>query len=232
MATNGITTAGAPGVTQYALHRTFNRKLAFLCTADYRAYLHWLLEYSRKFQVRFHAWVLMDSEVHLLATAARAELLALLLRALAGQYTRHFNLLHGQSGLLWQTSSHGCRVEADSWIRDCYRYIELNPVRADVVQRATDYRWSSCRSNALGRNTALCSPHPGYLRLAQDQAARQMAYRALLSEGVPERVSLEIRDCIVQNRSLGAGTHKVGAGPPDCVDMIAASVGLPLHFGR
>jgi hypothetical protein len=58
-------------------------------------------------------------------------------------------------------------IEADTYLLACQRYIELNPVRASMVSVPGDYRWSSHRANALGRQDSMVTPHPLYQGLAR-----------------------------------------------------------------
>ena len=61
----------------------------------------------------------------------------------------------------------------------CYRYIELNPVRASLTTRADQYQWSSYRANATGEHSELLTPHHEYLRLGSTREERQAVYRDL-----------------------------------------------------
>ena len=76
----------------------------------------------------------------------------------------------------------------------CYRYIELNPVRAAMVNQPKDYRWSSYPSNALGKATSLITPHEEYLRLGRDEPSRLEAYRALFKAHLDDETIGQIRN--------------------------------------
>ena len=67
----------------------------------------------------------------------------------------------------------------------CYRYIELNPVKAGLVDRPEAYRWSSYAVNALGDPSDWLLPHPTYLALGEDAGERQLAYRTIFREPIP-----------------------------------------------
>lgn len=85
----------------------------------------------------------------------------------------------------------------------CYRYIELNPVRADMVSHPRDYRWSSHRANAEGTNDPLVAPHPEYLRLGQTAPERHTAYRALFTAHLDPQHLAAIRTATNGNYALG-----------------------------
>jgi putative transposase len=67
---------------------------------------------------------------------------------------------------VWEGRFRSCLAQSEEYVLACYRYIELNPVRANMVHRPEDYRWSSYRANALGKRHELIEPHEQYLRLA------------------------------------------------------------------
>jgi putative transposase len=88
----------------------------------------------------------------------------------------------------------------------CQRYIELNPVRARMVDQPEHYPWSSYQINALGHDSPLIKPHPAYLRLHHDTVARQAAYRALCEDVLPAQLIAQIRSASNGNRPLGNAT--------------------------
>jgi len=85
----------------------------------------------------------------------------------------------------------------------CQRYIELNPVRADMVAHPAEYRWSSYRANAQGEADALVRPHSLYEALGRDAASRQAAYRELFRYEPEPGLVDEIRRATNGNYALG-----------------------------
>lgn len=78
-----------------------------------------------------------------------------------------------------------CLVDTESYLLRCYRYIELNPVRAHMVGAAADYPWSSYARNAQGLANSLIHPHPCYLSLGTNESDRCATYRALVEQAIP-----------------------------------------------
>jgi len=109
-----------------------------------------------------HAYALMGSHVHLLATPARRDAASRMMRELGAR-----------TGALDATP-----VIAARYLLACMRYIELNPVRAGLVYQPSAYRWSSHRANALGLADPLLTPHATYYALGRTPAERHAAYRA------------------------------------------------------
>ena len=91
------------------------------------------------------------------------------MQTLGRRYVRYVNHTYRRSGTLWEGRYHASLVQGDRYLLTCYRYIELNPVRADITDYPADYRWSSYPCNALGKRDPLIEPHEDYLRLGRNR---------------------------------------------------------------
>jgi putative transposase len=147
------------GIPQHIVQRGNNRQVCFNGDEDMAAYANWLKEFSVKFQVDIHAWVFMTNHVHLLATPRIENGISKMMQSLGRQYVRYFNYTYKRSGTLWEGRFKSCVIQSADYLLKCYRYIELNPVRASMVNYPDEYRWSSYHANALGVESALCTPH-------------------------------------------------------------------------
>ncbi len=175
-----------PGVPQHITQRGNNRQTCFFADRDYRLYLDLLKEASRKHHCQVHAYVLMTNHVHLLVTPSTPTGVSLLIRDLGRDYVRTINKTHCRSGTLWEGRFKSSLVDSDRYCLVCYRYIELNPVRAKMVKRPEEYPWSSFRSNALGDIDALLSPHSVWLALDCDDQSRRKRYIGLFNTTLEE----------------------------------------------
>jgi putative transposase len=110
---------------------------------------------------------------------------------------------HGRTATLWEGRYKSTLVDADTYLLTVYRYIELNPVRAGMVDHASEYPWSSYRSNALGKAIQLILPHPQYQQLGKSAQERQRAYRSLFKGRMPERNLAAIREATNKAWTLG-----------------------------
>ena len=196
------------GVPEHIIQPGNNRQVCFACEEDFAAYAHWLRQYSDAFGVHVHAWVFMTNHVHLLCTASDAKGISLMMQSLGRRYVRYFNGQYRRSGTLWEGRFKSCLVQEEHYILAGYRYIEMNPVRAGMVTSPSDYHWSSYASNALGKASALCHPHPSYLALAAKEAERQQAYRDLFQSEVSKAMLLDIRNAIKSGMALGSERFK------------------------
>ena len=192
-----------PGYPHHVIQRGNNRQPIFVAAEDFGRMLALLSEYASQFQVAIHAYVLMDNHFHLLATPETAEGLPKMMQAVGRSYVRYFNDHHGRSGTLWEGRFRSCLTQAETYLLACQRYIELNPVRADMVAHPAEYRWSSYRANAQGEEDALVRPHPLYEALGRDAARRQAAYRELFRYELEPGLVDEIRRATNGNYALG-----------------------------
>jgi len=101
------------------------------------------------------------------------------MKSLGQRYVQYVNRVYRRSGTLWEGRFRLCPVQEEGYLLGCQRYIELNPVRANMVAHPAEYRWSSYRANAQDEADALVQPHPLYLALGSDAEILQDAYREL-----------------------------------------------------
>lgn len=183
-----------PGVALHIIQRGNNRAACFGQDADYLTYLGYLRHLSSKYRCDVHAYCLMTNHVHLLVTPSAAGACAVLMRDLGRCYVRYFNRRYGRTGTLWEGRFRSCVAESSDYVLACYRYIELNPVRARMADHPSGYLWSSYAINAGMRSDPLIRAHVEFLALALDAEARHAAYRALFDQGFDERLQQSIRD--------------------------------------
>lgn len=162
-----------PGMPQHLIQRGNNRQVCFNLDEDMAAYAHWLHDYAVRHRVAIHAWVFMTNHVHLLVTPETTDGLSRLMQSLGRHYVRHYNQRYRRSGTLWEGRFKSCLVQTEDYLLQCYRYIELNPVRAGMVNDPAEYPWSSYRCNALGVESRLLTLHDEYLKLGREPVERQ-----------------------------------------------------------
>ena len=192
-----------PGVPLHIVQRGNNRQATFRCSTDYRSYLAALEECSRQYSVDVHAYVLMTNHVHLLVTAYDAPCASRLMQQVGRKYVSYFNKSCGRTGSLWEGRFRSSPICTERYLFACYRYIELNPVRAGLVPTPGDYRWSSYRCNALGEPHGWLRPRPEWVALGCDVSERCRRYRRLFDEVTPENSDQAIRVALRKGRAVG-----------------------------
>jgi putative transposase len=193
----------APGMPQHVIQRGNNRSPTFLSESDYRYYLECLEEACRRWYCQVHAYVLMTNHVHLLLTPTTNDGVSRVMQTVGRRVVQRFNKAHARTGTLWEGRYKATIVEDDRYLFTCYRYIELNPVRAGLVVWPRDYRWSSHAANALGRRSSLVVPHAKYNDLGPDPVSRRAAYRALFAELLTDTDLETIREATNKGWALG-----------------------------
>lgn len=212
-----------PEVPIHIIQRGNNRQACFYTPEDYSFYLEWLTEYAGKAGCRIHGYVLMTNHVHLLLSSSKTEGPGKLMKALGQRDVQYVNRHYRRSGSLWEGRFRSCLVQEEAYLLACHRYIELNPVRADMVRHPADYPWSSYRINGQGEPSELIKPHPLYEALGKDDAERQAAYRQLFRHKLDSDVMDVIRSATHGNYALGDERF---------ADQISAAIGRRASRGR
>lgn len=190
-------------VPLHIVQRGHNREPCFFGEEDYQAYLHWLGEALVKEQCALHAYALMTNHVHLLITPERSDAVPRVIIALGRRYVQYINTTYRRTGTLWDSRYKSSLIQAETYLLACQRYIELNPVRAAMVDDPAHYRWTSYRHNALGQASPYLTPHPLYLAIGRGDTERQAAYRDLFRAQLDNKAIDDIRLALNQNQPLG-----------------------------
>jgi len=197
------------GIPWHIVQRGNNHAPCFFDTQDYFTYLQYLTQYSGELDCAIHAYVLMTNHVHLLLTPATVEGPARLMKHVGQRYVQHINKRHARSGTLWQGRFHSCLTQTEHYVLCCYRYIELNPVRAGMVAHPREYRWSSYRCNAEGNANPLITPQGEFLQLGLSADERRSAYRELFEVSPTADRLEEIRLATAGNTALGSAKFQM-----------------------
>jgi putative transposase len=194
-----------PNTPLHIIQRGNNRQACFYADEDYRFYLDWLVEHAAKTGCQVHAYVLMTNHVHLLISAPSADAPGALMKAQGQRYVQYVNRTYRRSGTLWEGRYRSCLTQDETYLLACQRYIELNPVRAEMVAHPAEYRWSSYRANAQGEPDGLVTPHMLFEALGPTAEMQQAAYRELFGCALEPGLVDEIRRATNGNFALGNG---------------------------
>jgi len=197
-----------PDVAVHIVQRGNNRNACFRADGDYLVYLAHLRHLARKQQCEVHAYCLMTNHVHLLLTPSATDSCAVLMRDLGRCYVRYFNRRYARTGTLWEGRFRSCIAESSRYVLACYRYIELNPVRAGMVGLPGMYPWSSHNVNSGVHADAMVKPHDEFLALAADPNARRAAYLKLFEESFEQGLLRSIRDATNGGYPLASDAFK------------------------
>lgn len=191
------------GVPLHIIQRGNNRQRCFLADADYLVYLGMLHKAAQLASCSVHAYVLMSNHVHVLATPDKDESAARMMKSVGERYVRYFNKRYERTGTLWDGRYKSCPVHDETYLMVCYRYVELNPVRAGMVEDPLHYRWSSYHANAFGARDDLIVTHTLYQALGNNHFEREVAYRELVLEAIGADQVDNLRDATNHNYACG-----------------------------
>jgi putative transposase len=193
-----------PGIPQHIVQRGNDRKACFAGELDYLRYRQDLGDAATRSECAIHAYVMMTNHVHLLVTPAAAGAASEMMQALGRRYVGYFNTRYRRTGTLWEGRFKACLVDSERYLLTCYRYVELNPVRARMVTAPESYRWSSYSCNAMGADDWLVTPHAAYLALGKTRETRCSAYADLVAQGLSDSQAQEVKQYLHQQRALGS----------------------------
>lgn len=197
-----------PGYAQHIVQRGNNKQATFVTIDDYAVYLDKLKLYSKEFNVDVHAFCLMTNHVHLLLTPHLKQGISKLMQSLGRYYVRYFNQTYKRTGTLWEGRYKSTLVDSEHYFLAVCRYIELNPVKANMVELPHQYPWSSFHHNAGSRKANLITEHSCYLALGNTEKARAMKYRTLFDNQLSDAESLEIKSATDNAWVLGSKKFK------------------------
>ena len=186
------------------MQRGHDRQPVFVERDDYAYYLANMAEAQATYDLQLHAYCLMTNHVHLLLSPRdQAAAVSAFVRVLAARQTRYVNKRERRTGTLWEGRFKASPVDSAAYLLACYRYIELNPVRAGMVASPRDYEWSSYRHNSGEERLDWLESHAEFQALGSHQAARASSYRKLVGEGLSCEDSETIRTALKRNQVTG-----------------------------
>lgn len=187
----------------HIIQRGNNGQRIFIDNADYLFYLSTLKEACLKCQCQLHAYVLMDNHVHLLVSPTQTTGISDLMHYVGCVYVRYFNDAHQRTGTLWEGRFKSVLIDSEQYLLTCYCYIELNPVRAQMVTHPKQYQWSSYRCNGQGDDADLITPHSLYLDIDDNKSERLKFYQELIQRGLDSTIAEAIRVATYKGTVLG-----------------------------
>lgn len=158
-----------PNYPHHITQRGNRRQNVFFCEEDYREYLNLISHWCREEGVSIWGYCLMTNPVHLIVTPKEGSNLSRAIGESHRRYTRYINFREGWRGYLWQGRFSSFPME-ESYLIAAAAYVELNPVRANMVSEAWDYRWSSVHAHIAGKSDGIIEVEP-LLQLVGDWKA-------------------------------------------------------------
>ena len=197
-----------PDIPCHVIQRGNNREASFFSDQDYQFYLECLYEASQRYGLLVHAYVLMTNHVHLLMTPLNKDSISLTMQSLGRRYVQYINKEYRRTGTLWESRHKSSLVDEDNYLLKCMKYIELNPVRANMVKHPKEYRWSSYLCNGNNGYNKLISCHEIYKSLGANSKTRAEAYRSLFENELDQADINMIRNAALFSMPTGNSRFK------------------------
>lgn len=166
--------------TYHVINRGNKKETVFNGAKEYLYFIKLLKEYSERFDLKIYHWVLMPNHYHLLLEIDEPERISSCMAGLNRSYTCYYHKTYLTSGFLWQGRFKLQPVQKGEYLLACGRYIERNPVRANMVSQAQDYLFSSARFYCLGEQDGITTESPIFGEFGQDINLRRIAYKEFL----------------------------------------------------
>jgi putative transposase len=193
-----------PGCPHHIVQRGHNRNTVFVADEDYQFYLENLFEWKVKLGIKVYAWCLMTNHVHLIVEPGNdASTISALMKRLAGRQSAFVNKLEKRTGSLWDGRFKASPIQRDEYMLSCIRYVEMNPVRANMVAGPRQYRWSSYRERMGLENKERLDLDQMYLSLADSEDARRARYKEYVRQGISDKEIKLIRNSLQRNKLTG-----------------------------
>lgn len=215
------------GELHHLMQRGHNRQSVFADDRDREAYLVMLREAAHLYGVAIHAYVLLDVEVHLLATPREAGSLSRLMQSLGRRYVAGFNRRHGRTGTLWEGRFRTGLIDGLSLGAQALAHVETLPVRAGLTGGAGEWPWSSAAHHLGRRRDPIVTEHPAYWSLGNTPFERELAHAHQLRDGVSGEQAEHFERAVFQGRVVGSAAFCAQVAARVAIPVLPRPIGRP-----
>ncbi|MDX9715518.1 MAG: transposase [Dissulfurispiraceae bacterium] len=164
--------------TYHILTRGNNRQIVFKEDSDYEKYTDIIIKYKNKYSFKLYHYVLMTNHIHLvMEPSQKGGELSQIMKGINLSYAQYYKNKYKHIGHFWQDRYKSVIISKDKYLLACGSYVELNPVRAKIAQDPKEYKWSSYKAYAYGKQDPITDRHPIYEQLSDDETERRQKYR-------------------------------------------------------
>lgn len=206
------------GIPHHITQRGNRKENVFFGNQDRKLYLRWLSEYCYRHEMEVLAYCLMTNHVHLVMIPSTAEGLHLTLKPLHTRYAQYVNKNQGWNGRLWQGRFFSSPMD-ESYTWWTIKYVELNPVRAGMVEKAEDYPWSSAAPHCGLRQDSVITSN----RVWNTKFKSIENWSDWLSSGIEQETEQQIRAKVRKGLPCGS---------PSFIESLEKIIGQSLKVKR
>ena len=174
--------------TYHVMIRGNNRNEIFHSEEDFEKFPEIVKENKKKFRIKIYHYALMNNHAHLIINSPTGTILSNTMKRINIMYTKYYRKKHGGIGHFFQDRFKSFLIQDGTYLLECGRYVELNPVRAGTVKECPgEYKWSSYRVYGEGKKDKIVNMNPEYEGLSDDKEARKRIYQEYVRDGLKER---------------------------------------------
>ena len=166
----------------HILTRGNNRQIVFHDNNDYESYINLIKNYKHENKVKICHYCLMPNHIHLIVEISTESNLPRFMKQLNLAYLHYYKKKYKYDGHLWQGRYKSLIISKDEYLIACAKYIELNPLKAKIVNNPKEYKYSSYSAYAYGKEDEIVEYDPIYLDWGKTDKERQLYYRKYLNE--------------------------------------------------
>jgi putative transposase len=193
---------------QYIMQRGHNRLPCFFDGEDYLYFLDCLEKAARQYQCEVHAYALLETEIHFMATPRIQGGVSQMMQSLGRRYVQYINHRYHRSGTLWEGRYKSSLIDSEGYLITCYRYIESLAVDRGLAESVDKYPWSSYSHHAQGLESSLITEHSMFEHLGDTPEQCQQQYRDLFQFEIDEGTKNHINDTLNLELVLGGDLFK------------------------
>lgn len=193
-----------PNQPLHIMHRGNNRQDIFESEEDMARIIEDISHSLSKTDCYLHAYVIMSNHLHLLITPKDKAQLSQFMQSMANRYARYFNATRNRTGTIWEGRFKSSLVDSEHYLFTLYKYIEMNPIKAGMVEDIASYPWSSYRHNALGETDPLITEHPLYSELGDTTALCNARYQTLFDSANTRIQEQQITEATMRGEVYGS----------------------------
>lgn len=161
----------------HIITRGNNKMKVFHSKSDFIIYVKLITKYKALYPLFLYHYCLMPNHIHLLLKTSKGKDLKKFMQGVNQSYSNYYKRTYNHTGHLWQGRFKSFLIQKESYLLDCGRYIERNPLRAGLVQDPLEWPWSSYAFYSTGEANPLIEEHGLYLQLGRTPTERQVNYR-------------------------------------------------------
>ncbi len=173
------------GGVYHILNRGHNKDKIFCRAGDFERFKEIINGYKEKFDYELYHYCIMPNHFHLLMKIGKADELSPLMKGICQSYANYYRNTYEHVGYLFQNRYKSIFIEDDSYLLECARYIERNPVRANLADKVSGYPWSSYGHYAGRHRDDFITINPLFETLAGNEKGRREVYIDYMSKSRP-----------------------------------------------